>query len=42
LQGYSSGNPEARYKGAFGYFGGFTVLGCVIKFAWDLFSTKFP
>ncbi|CAM9143789.1 unnamed protein product [Pylaiella littoralis] len=29
--GYRSGNPQKRHKGAFGYLGLFTMLGCAIE-----------
>eukprot|EP01024_Parvocaulis_polyphysoides_P070936 TRINITY_DN878_c0_g1_i1.p1 TRINITY_DN878_c0_g1~~TRINITY_DN878_c0_g1_i1.p1 ORF type:complete len:150 (-),score=18.18 TRINITY_DN878_c0_g1_i1:155-604(-) len=41
FQGYSSGNPNGRYRGAFGTFGLLGLLGCTIKFAYDLLSTQF-
>lgn len=39
-QGYSTGKPEGRMRGVFGYIGNFTLLGTVFKFAWDLLSSK--
>ena len=31
--GYSTGDPAKRARGAFGYLGLFTLLGCAIKTA---------
>ena len=39
-QGYSTGNPEARFRGALSYFGLFTLVGATIRFAWQLISSK--
>lgn len=30
--GYYSGNPDGRYRGAFGYFGFFVLLGCTMMY----------
>lgn len=40
FEGYSSGNPEARMRGSFGYLGTFTLLGTVVKFAYDCFANR--
>ncbi|CAF1126927.1 unnamed protein product [Rotaria sordida] len=36
FQGYSTGQPEKRRYGSFGYFGLFTMMGCAIKSIYDL------
>jgi len=36
FHGYSSGQPEKRQYGAFGYIGFFTMMGCAIKTIYDL------
>ena len=36
IQGYSTGQPEKRRYGSFGYFGLFTMMGCAIKSVYDL------
>jgi hypothetical protein len=38
FKGYSSGQPEKRQYGAFGYIGLFAMLGCAIKTVYDLVS----
>lgn len=40
FQGYSTGKPDARMRGAFNYIGSLTLLGSVIKFAYDLLASK--
>jgi len=35
-QGYSSGDPKKRMRGAFGYFGLFALYGCTISFGLHL------
>ncbi len=36
FKGYSSGQPEKRQYGAFGYIGFFAMMGCAIKTVYDL------
>ncbi|CAF3427420.1 unnamed protein product, partial [Rotaria sp. Silwood2] len=36
FHGYSSGQPEKRQYGAFGYIGFFTMMGCAIKTVYNL------
>ncbi len=40
MQGYSTGKPEARMRGAFYNVGSITLLGTVVKFAWDLLAAR--
>ena len=37
-QGYSSGQPEKRQYGAFGYIGFFAMMGCAVKGIYDIVS----
>ncbi|CAD5116570.1 DgyrCDS5449 [Dimorphilus gyrociliatus] len=34
-RGYSTGKPEGRYWGSFGYIGAISLMGCCIKMAYD-------
>jgi glutathione S-transferase len=36
FEGYSTGQPEKRQYGAFGYIGFFAMMGCAIKTIYDL------
>ena len=36
FQGYSTGQPEKRRYGSFGYLGLFTMMGCAVKTIYDL------
>nr|QPM92676.1 microsomal Glutathione S-transferase [Procambarus clarkii] len=36
FEGYSTGKPENRRLGAFGYIGLFTMMGCAIKGIYDI------
>lgn len=36
FKGYSSGQPEKRQYGAFGYLGFFLMAGCAVKTIYDL------
>jgi len=36
FQGYSTGQPDKRQYGAFGYIGFFAMMGCAIKTIYDL------
>eukprot|EP00873_Tetraselmis_striata_P035262 jgi/Tetstr1/455526/TSEL_042350.t1 len=38
INSYSSGDPNKRVQGAFSYFGLFTLIGCVIRFAISLLT----
>lgn len=38
FQGYSSGEPKKRVRGAFMYLGTLTMLGCLVKGGVDLLS----
>jgi len=37
FHGYSSGQPEKRQYGAFGYVGMFVMMGCAVKTIYNLF-----
>eukprot|EP01023_Acetabularia_acetabulum_P059222 TRINITY_DN71157_c0_g1_i1.p2 TRINITY_DN71157_c0_g1~~TRINITY_DN71157_c0_g1_i1.p2 ORF type:complete len:151 (-),score=17.36 TRINITY_DN71157_c0_g1_i1:352-804(-) len=41
FQGYSTGNPNARQRGTFGMMALLGLIGCSLKFAFDLLSSSF-
>jgi glutathione S-transferase len=41
FQGYSTGDPKGRYRGGFGHFGEFGLLGMVIRWSVELLAPAF-
>ena len=39
--GYYTGNPDGRYRGAFGYFGFFALLGCTMMYGFNELGVDF-